>query len=99
MQVTFFSANGKDLGTVETEGNTSARAKLSNEVNSGSPVGEWVYLDTGVATAPEGTDTVQAFTLFVDYSGQNRFQGVHFDDVRLCALGADGRGDCDAPDD
>lgn len=85
VQVSFFDADGDDLGTVETVG-LSARAKLSNEVNNQSPVGEWVALDTGVATAPEGTATVQAFTLYVDYSGSKIFQGVHFDDLTLCAV-------------
>ena len=82
VQISFFSADGKDLGTVETKGSTSARAKLSNEVSSTSPVGEWIYLDTGVATAPAGTASVQAFTLFVDYSGAKYFQG-HIDEVRM----------------
>lgn len=92
LQVSFFDAEGNDLGTVETEGNVTARAKVSNEVNSEAPVGEWLSLDTGVATAPAGTTTVQAFTLFVDYSGANIPQGAHFDDLRLCETDADG--DC-----
>lgn len=91
VQISFFDADGEDLGTVETQG-TSTRAKLSNEVNSRSPVGEWVALDTGVATAPEGTAAVQAFTLYVDYSGAKIFQGVYFDDLALCAV--DDSGDC-----
>lgn len=86
VQISFFDADGNDLGTEETVGQ-SARAKLSNEVNSKSPVGEWILLDTGVATAPEETATVQAFTLYVDYSGAKIFQGVHFDDLELCAVG------------
>ena len=32
---------------------------------------------------------MQAFTIYVDYSGSGIFQGVYFDDLRLCALGAD----------
>lgn len=91
IQISFFDADGEDLGTVETVG-ASSRAKLSNEVNNQSPVGDWVVLDTGVATAPEGTATVQVFTLFVDYSGSKIFQGVHFDDLQLCAV--DDSGDC-----
>ena len=91
IQISFFDADGEDLGTVETVGQ-SARAKLSNEINNQSPVGEWVALDTGVATAPEGTAAVQAFTLYVDYSGSKIFQGVHFDDLTLCAV--DDAGDC-----
>ncbi len=83
VQISFFDAAGKDLGTVETAGNTT-KAKLSNEVNNQSPVGEWLFLDTGVATAPAGTAAVHAFTIYVDYSGANRAQGVYFDDLRLC---------------
>ena len=82
VQVSFFDARGKDLGTVETAG-TSTPAKTSQQVNSQAPVGEWVFLDTGVATAPEGTATVQAFTLYVDFSGSNTSQGVYFDDLNL----------------
>lgn len=94
VQVSFFDARGNDLGTIETAGNMTTRAKTSNEINSQSPVGEWIFLDTAVATAPEGTATVQAFTLYVDYSGSGISQGVYFDDLRLCAL-ADGSDDSD----
>lgn len=89
VQVSFFDARGKDLGTVETTGHPTTRAKVSNEVNSQTPAREWVFLDTGVATAPEGTATIQAFTLYVDYSNSNRSQGVYFDDLTLCALEED----------
>ena len=96
VQVSFFDSRGKDLGTAETAGSTTTRAKISNEINSQTPAGEWVFLDTGVATAPEGTATIQAFTLFVDYSGTGISQGVYFDDLKLCALGDDGHeSDCD----
>lgn len=86
LQLSFFDANGDDLGTIETV-DLPAKAKLSNEVNGHSPVGEWIRLDTGIATAPEGAVSVQAFTLYVDYSGKNILQGVYFDDLTLCALG------------
>ena len=86
LQLTFFDAEGEDVGTVETAGLTT-RAKLSNEVNAQSPVGEWIRLDTGIATAPEGAVVVQAFTLFVDHSNANMLQGVYFDDLTLCELG------------
>ena len=88
VQVTFFDAEGKDLGTVETADNTTL-AKVSNQVNNQSPVGEWIFLDTGVATAPDGTAKVQAFTIYVDFSGSNVSQGVYFDDLNLCALSED----------
>ena len=94
VQVSFFDAQGKDLGTVETADIKPARAKLSDEINNQSAAGEWISLDTGVATAPEGTATVQAFTLYVDYSGTNVFQGVHFDDLVLCALADGSDTDC-----
>lgn len=93
LQVSFFDADGKDLGTVETVGGTT-RAKTSEAINRKSAVGEWIPLDTGVATAPEGTAAIHAFTLFVDYSGSNRTQGVYFDDLNLCALN-EGDDSCD----
>ncbi len=86
IQVSFFDADGKDLGTVETMGNKSAKAKTSNELNNQSNAGEWIFLDTGTATAPEGTATIQAFTLYVDYSDSNQSQGVFFDDLSLCEI-------------
>jgi len=65
-------------------------------VNQDSSVGEWIHLDTGVATAPEGTASIQVFTLFVDFSGSDRTQGVYFDDLSLCELDEDGEsGGCD----
>ena len=93
LQVSFFDAEGNDLGTVETAGNEDAKAKLSAEINNQTPAGEWVSLDTGIATAPDGAVAIQAFTLYVDYSGANRSQGVHFDDLRLCQV-ADGDDSC-----
>ncbi len=83
IQISFFDDQGRDLGTVETAGGPT-RAKLSAEINAGSPVDEWIFLDTGIATAPEGTALVRAFTLFVDHSGSDQSQGVYFDDLTLC---------------
>ena len=85
LQVSFFDTNGKDLGTIETADGTT-KAKTSAQVNRDSLVGEWIFLDTGVATAPEGTATIHAFTLFVDFSGSDRTQGVYFDDLSLSEL-------------
>ncbi len=90
VQVSFFDAGGKDLGTEETRGDDTAKAKTSNQINSQTPAGQWIRLDTGIATAPEGTATVQAFTLYVDYSGSNVSQGVYFDDLTLHAVDDDG---------
>jgi len=92
VQVSFFDADGKDLGTVETADSATPLAKTSNEVNNQTPVGEWIALDTGIATAPQGTAAVQAFTLYVDFSGSDTSQGVYFDDLRLCALEDDEAG-------
>jgi len=86
VQVSFFDASGNDLGTVETADSNTPRAKTSNEVNNLTPVGEWTFLDTGIATAPAGTAAVHAFTLYVDFSGSNTSQGVYFDDLSLCAV-------------
>ena len=93
LQVSFFDRDGDDLGTVETAGET-VKAKVSTPVDRKSVVGEWIFLDTGVATAPEGTATIQAFTLFVDFSGSDRTQGVYFDDLELCEL-SEGSDSCD----
>ena len=95
VQFSFFDALGNDLGTVETAGDEFP-AKASNPVDGASPVGRWVFLDTGIATAPVGTATIQAFTLYVDFTGN--FQGVFFDDLSLCALEDDDDDDSDSDD-
>ncbi|MDJ0834071.1 MAG: hypothetical protein QNJ69_11150 [Gammaproteobacteria bacterium] len=92
VQLSFFDDAGNDLGTVETAG-TKIKARTSNQVNSETPAGEWVFLDTGIATAPANTSKVHAFTLYVDYSGKGQAQGVYFDDLKLCAHGADASAD------
>lgn len=94
LQISFFDANGNDLGTIETSGSEKPRAKTSNQINSGSPAGEWIFLDTGIVTAPENTAKIHAFTLFVDFSGSGVSQGVYFDDLMLCPVDQDGNPDC-----
>ena len=89
VQISFFDADGKDLGTVETASDQGPQAKISNKVTAATPAGQWVMLDTGIVTAPAGTATIHAFTLFVDYSGSNRSQGVYFDDLTLCSVEGD----------
>ena len=89
VQLSFFDALGNDLGTVETADAKTPRAKISNEVNAGTPAGEWIFLDTGIVTAPEDAVVIHAFTLFVDYSGSGRSQRVYFDDLSLCAVAED----------
>lgn len=88
VQFTFFDELGNELGTVETAGQPFP-ALVSNRVDQFAPLDRWVFLDTGVGTAPEGTATIQAFTLYVDFSG-NFGQGVYFDDLKLCELEEDG---------
>ena len=85
IQVTFIDIFGNDLGTVETAGNPFP-ALTSGPVDEFSMPGEWIFLDTGTATAPAGTAYIQAFTLYVDFTGL--FQGVYFDDVSLEVLTA-----------
>jgi hypothetical protein len=85
IQVTFFDIFGNDLGTVETTGNPFP-AQTSGPVDQASKPGEWLFLDTGTATAPAGTAFIQAFTLYVDFTGY--FQGVYFDDASLEVLAA-----------
>ncbi len=83
LQVSFFDAKGEDLGTVETAGSKDGKAKTSDPIDTNTPLEEWTMLDTGVATAPEGTAVIHAFTLYVDYTGSNVAQGVFFDDLVL----------------
>jgi|GEM_PF-1735222 len=83
VQVTFFDIFGNNLGTVETAG-TGTPAKVSNLVDETVTPGQWIFLDTGTATAPAGTAYIQAFTLYVDFSGY--VQGVYFDDLTLKVL-------------
>lgn len=83
IQVTFFDIFGNNLGTVETAG-TGTPAKTSNLVDGSATPGEWIFLDTGIATAPAGTAYIQAFTIYVDFSGY--VQGVYFDDLNLRVL-------------
>ena len=97
LQLSFFDAQGKDLGTVETAGQRFP-ALTSNRIDASSPSKDWIRLDTGIGTAPEGTATIQAFTLYVDHAfnlqgaalAATNFQGVYFDDLHLCELAAEG---------
>jgi len=78
LQVSYFDSSGNNLGTVET---SPGNAKTSAQINGGTTSGAWTFLDTGVATAPANTASIEAFTLYVDFSGNN--QGVYFDDLSL----------------
>ena len=95
VQFSFFDEFNNDLGTVETAG-APFPALTSNPVDAWTPVNEWIFLDTGIGTAPVGTVKIVAFTLYIDFSGQG-FQGVYFDDLKLCEL--DDEGECKENDD
>ena len=94
VQLSFFDSRGNDLGTVETGDSKTQKAKISNQINRQTPAGKWILLDTGIATAPANSATVQAFTLYVDYSGSNTSQGVYFDDLTLCAIAEGSKSTC-----
>ena len=96
VQISFFSGpngTGTDLGTVETPGN----ALTSNKLTSSSPTGTWTLLDTGIAEAPAGTESVGAYTLVLDPSTTTT---AYFDDLSFvtvpepssCALASMGVG-------
>jgi len=78
IQLSYFDSVGNNLGTVET---SPGNALASAQINSSTPLGVWTFLDTGIATAPANTAFIQAFTIYVDFSGNN--QGVYFDDLNL----------------
>jgi hypothetical protein len=78
LQITYFDSANNNLGTVET---SPGNAKASAQINGGTTPGIWTFLDTGIATAPANTAYIQAFTLYVDFSGNH--QGVYFDDLSL----------------
>lgn len=79
LQITFFSGpngTGSNLGTVET---SPGNALFSNKITQGSPTDVWIPLDTGIATAPAGSQSLQVFTLVVDLSPTT----VYFDNLTL----------------
>jgi hypothetical protein len=81
IQVSFFDIFGNNLGTVATG---PGNAQTSDQVDGTATPGEWLFLDTGIATAPAGTAYIQAFTIYVDFSGFD--QGVYFDNLSLKVL-------------
>jgi PEP-CTERM motif len=79
LQITFFSGangTGSNLGTVAT---TPGNAQLSNLITPSSPTGVWISLDTGIAQAPAGAQSLQVFTLGANAVGSS----VFFDDLSL----------------
>jgi hypothetical protein len=81
LQISYFDSANNNLGTVET---SPGNALTSMQINGGTTPGVWTFLDTGTATAPANTAYLQAFTLYVDFSGNS--QGVYFDDLSLQAV-------------
>ena len=91
LQITFFSGangTGNNLGTINvSNGNTptgAGNAQTSNEINAASTLGSWISLDTGIAQAPVGTQSMQAFTIVVDQNPTT----VYFDDLDLVQVNA-----------
>jgi len=82
LQITYFDSANNNLGTVQT---SPGNALTSMQINGSTTPGAWNFLDTGIATAPANTAYLQAFTLYVDFSG-NVNQGVYFDDLSLVAV-------------
>jgi hypothetical protein len=81
IQFTFFDAAGTDLGTVETgPGLAAADFRGPNEAAGDFTPGVWEPLSV-TATAPAGTVTVQAFPIYIDFSGNT--QGIYVDDMAL----------------
>jgi hypothetical protein len=86
LQLTFWSGPagaGTDLGTLET---SPGVARTSAQITAGSPSGTWILLDTGPVTAPPGTQSIGAYTIFVNFSGNAAPAGVYFDDLTLTAV-------------
>jgi hypothetical protein len=86
LQITFFSGvggTGNNLGSIDisTGGNATGagNAQGSGTINSTSPTGQWIALDTGIAQAPATTQSLEAFTIVVDQSPT----AVYFDDLSL----------------
>lgn len=78
IQISYFDSANNNLGTVETSPNN---ALTSAQINGSTTPGVWTFLDTGIGTAPANTASIEAFTIYVDFSGNN--QGVYFDDLSL----------------
>jgi hypothetical protein len=87
IQITFFSGpngSGTNLGTLAT---SPGNAQLSVQINSQTPSSTWTFLDTGVATAPAGTQSVGVYAVFVNFTSVSSLtHGVYFDDLALTAV-------------
>jgi hypothetical protein len=80
IQVSFFDAGGNDLGTVETPGAAAADFRGVNDPAGDFVTGEWEFLSV-TATAPAGAVKIQAFPIYIDFSGNE--QGIYVDDMTL----------------
>ena len=84
IQVTFFdgpNGSGNNLGTVLT---SPGNAQTSANIDSSSPLNSWIFLDTGVATAPAGAQSIAAYTIFVNFTSLVPTPlGAYFDDLSL----------------
>jgi hypothetical protein len=81
IQFSFFDAVGTDLGTVETgPGVAAADFRGVNQPAGDYTPGVWEALSV-TATAPVGTVTIQAFPIYIDFSGNT--QGIYVDDMVL----------------
>jgi hypothetical protein len=84
IQLTFFSGpngTGTDLGTVET---SPGNAKGSGQITAASPINTWIPLDTGIATAPAGAQSIGAYSIFVNFTSLTTAPlGAYFDDLTL----------------
>ncbi len=86
VQITFFSgpnASGSNLGTIDvSNGDTPTGAgndQTSSEITSSSPLGVWIPLDTGIAEAPAGAESVVVYLLVLDQNPTT----VFFDNLSL----------------
>jgi hypothetical protein len=83
IQATFFSGDngaGTNLGTIETG---AGNAIFSNHIDSTSPVGVWIPLNTGVFTAPAGAQSIQIFGIGIFPQGQDASGAIYVDDFAL----------------
>ncbi|MGA3144715.1 MAG: PEP-CTERM sorting domain-containing protein [Verrucomicrobiota bacterium] len=79
LQITFWSGangTGANLGTVAT---SPGNAQQSNYLTPSSPLNTWTFLDTGIAQAPAGAQSLQVFTIVIDATPT----AAYFDDLSL----------------
>jgi hypothetical protein len=77
IQITFFNSVGTNLGTVET---SPGNARGDFSMTPSSPTNVWIPLSV-TATAPATTVAIQAFAIYIDFTGAT--QGIYADDLAL----------------